>query len=115
MPLKVTPAPALVAVAPVRLAPTIVNATPEEPRIPDVGAIEVSVGPTTVNVTAGLTGVVPIGVVTVTVLVVSAAPAEIVQVALTVVEFEVDALIVQVIPPPAFTAVAPLKLVPETV
>jgi len=63
MPLAVTPAPdTFTAVVPVRLVPVIVTGT-AVPCRPVAGAIEASVGPTTVNVTAVLT---PIGVLTVT-------------------------------------------------
>jgi len=85
MPLTVTPVPDTVtAVVPVRLVPVRVTGTARVPLagcVADVGLIPVSVGPCTVKVTAGLTGVVPIGVVTVTFLVVSPAPAVMVKVA----------------------------------
>ena len=72
------------------------------------GAEMDTVAPVTVN---GSVLVVPIGVVTVTVLEPSAAPAVIVQFALTVVEVEV--MPVQLTPlPEKATAVAPLKLEP---
>ena len=58
--------------------------------------------------------VVPIGVVTATLLALRTAPAVIAQLALTV--MEVDVIPVQVTPPPEMvTAVAPVKLVPARV
>jgi hypothetical protein len=78
--LQVTPAPDIVtAVAPVKPVPVRVTGT-TVPRAPEVGAIEVSAGPSNVNVTPPL---VPPGVVTVTVLVagVREAVAEIANVA----------------------------------
>jgi hypothetical protein len=67
----------------------------------------------TVNVGAPVVGVIPIGVVAVTFLGVGKAPFVIAQLALIVVE--VDVILVQVTPPPAATAVAPLRLVPVRV
>ena len=79
-PLAVTPVPDTVtAVVPVRLAPVMVTGT-TVPRAPDVGAIEFSVGPTTVNVTPLL---IPAGVVTVTVLALRVAPVVMVKLAVT--------------------------------
>lgn len=82
------------------------------PRAPDTGENEVIVGPggaVTVNVTALL---VPPGVTTVTFLA-PAVPA-ITQFAVTVVAVGVP-VIVQVLPPDTFTAVAPVRLVPVRV
>ena len=78
MPLTVTPAPdTFTAVVPVRLVPVIVTGT-LVPRRPEVGEIEASVGPCTVNVTVLL--VAPF-VVLLTFLAVSPAPGVIVKVA----------------------------------
>jgi hypothetical protein len=105
-----TPVPEkFTAVAPVRLVP--VNVTDSVvPCVPVAGAIEVSVGATTVN--AGLTRlVVPPGVVTLTPLVPRAAPAVMVKVAVTVVAVEpVTTALTPV--PVKFTAVAPVRFVP---
>jgi len=74
------------------------------------GALKAAVAPVTVN---GSVLVVPIGVVAVTVLAVSAAPGVMAQFALTVVAVEV--IPVQVMPPPEkVTAVAPVRLVPAS-
>jgi hypothetical protein len=118
IPRQVTPPPAIVtAVAPVRLVPVSVTGTVVL-CVPVIGAIEVSVGagggagPFTVNVTALL---VPLGVVTVTFLAVSAALLVITQFAVTVVAVGVPVM-VQVTPlPVAFTVVAPVRLVPVSV
>ena len=74
---------AFTAVAPVRPVPVRVTLT-LVPRKPEVGAIEVSVGPTTVNVTVP---VVPIGVVTLKFLAPSTVAPVVVKVAVTVVSF----------------------------
>jgi hypothetical protein len=110
---QVTPVPLTVtAVAPVRLVPVRVTAG-AVPCVPDVGAIEVSVGIVpTVNVTVLL---VPPGVVTLTFRGPSAALDAIVQFALTEVAVGVP-VIAQVMPvPDTFTAVAPVRLVPARV
>jgi len=102
------------AVVPDRLLPVRVIGTLGPPRTPDVGAIEVSVGLTTVNVT--LLVVTPGVVVTLTFLFPVAAVAAIAHVALTVVVVGgVTVLMVQTtLPavPDTFTAVAPDRLVP---
>ena len=119
--LTVTPVPPMVtAVAPVRLLPVNVTATtlgePTVPGAPALGAIEVTVGVLpTVKVTVLL---VPPGVVTVTFLAVSAAPLEIVKVAVIVVEFTTVTPLTVTPPPATATAVLarPLvKLVPVSV
>jgi hypothetical protein len=110
---QVTPVPlTFTAVAPVRLVPVRVTAG-AVPCVPDVGAIEVSVGIVpTVNVTVLL---VPPGVVTLTFRGPSAALDAIVQFALTEVAVGVP-VIAQVMPvPDTFTAVAPVRLVPARV
>jgi len=77
------------------------------------GPENATVAPVTVNPFVSA-GVVPMGVVTVTFLAPSPAPAVIAQFALTVVA--VDVMPVQVTPPPAMaTAVAPVRLVPVSV
>src|SRR6266403_1533582 len=102
------------AVVPDRLLPVRVIGTLGPPRTPDVGAIEVSVGLTTVNVT--LLVVTPGVVVTLTFLFPVAAVAAIAHVALTVVVVGgVTVLMVQTtLPavPDTFTAVAPDRLLP---
>ena len=103
------------AVAPVRLVPVRVTAG-AVPCVPELGAIKVSVGAgtdtSTVNVSVLL---VPTGVVTLRVPAPSAAVAVIVQVAWTVVAVVVP-VITQVTPlAEAFTAVAPVRLVPVRV
>ena len=110
----VTPAPSpVIAVVPVRLAPVKVTGSAAVPRSPAFGLIDVSVAPSTVNGTVLLA---PPGVVTVTVLAVSAAVVEMVKVA-----FKVSAL-PKVTPltvtpaPDTATADAPdMKLVPVRV
>jgi hypothetical protein len=100
-------------VAPVRPVPVRVTLT-LVPRKPCVGAIEVSVGPSAVNITAGLFGLLPAAVVTVTFLACSPALAVMVHVALTVVE--VDAVTVQLTPlPDVVTVCASSRLVPVRV
>src|ERR1700675_1136380 len=110
--LTVTPVPDTVtAVVPVRLVPVRVTGT-AVPLAPDVGEIEVSTGPTTVNVTGPLT---PPAVVTVTVLPVIAAVFAMVNVAVIVVEFTtVTALTVTPVPDTAKVDPA-RKLVPARV
>ena len=96
-------------VAPVRPVPVKVTLK-MVPRKPDVGAIEASVGPNTVNdATKGL--LVPPAVVTVILLTPSPAVGVIVHVALTVVE--VDPVTVQLTPlPDTFTVCALSRFVP---
>jgi|ERR1700692_245712 len=107
-----TPPPETVnEVAPVRLVPVRVTGT-LVPRTPVLGAIEVRVGPCTVNVTlllvAGPTE-------TLTFLAEALAEAEIPKVAVTVVLFT-TVICVTVIPPPfTFTAVVPVRPVPVRV
>ena len=110
--LAVMPEPAVTEVAPVRSLP--VMATPREVLcVPLVGVIAATVGPVTVNDPGSVA--VPTGVVTLTFLVVSPAPAVIIQDALTVVAVGVPE-IVQVKPPPlTLTAAAPFRLVPVRV
>jgi hypothetical protein len=113
---QVTPlADAFTAVAPVRLVPVRVTAG-AVPCVPDVGAIEVSVGAATDEFTVNVTVLlVPTGVVTLTVWAPVVALAAIVQVALTEVAVGVP-VIVQVTPlADTFTAVAPVRLVPVRV
>ena len=75
---QVTPVPdTFTAVVPARPVPVRVTGRLVEPRNPDAGLMEVSVGAATVNETKP---VVPAGVVTLTFLAVSAAPAVIVKV-----------------------------------
>jgi hypothetical protein len=113
---QVTPlADTVTAVAPVRLVPVRVTAG-AVPCVPDVGAIEVSVGAATdaftVNVTVLL---VPLGVVTLTVWAPVEALAAIVQFAVTVVAVGVP-VIRQVTPlADTVTAVAPVRPVPVRV
>ena len=100
------------AVAPVRLVPVRITGT-VVPWAPEVGLIEVSVGPCTVNVTVL---VVPMGVVTLTVLAPVVALAVITQLALTVVAVGGGAMMVHVTPvPDTVTSVAPVRLVPVRV
>jgi hypothetical protein len=112
---QVTPPPLVVtAVAPLRLVPVRVIGT-VVPRAPDVGVIDVSVG-TDAAVTVNCTVlVVPIGVVTLTVLPVRPAVAEIVSVAVTVLSFTTVRPPTVMPPPDTFTAVAPVSPVPLSV
>ena len=98
------------AVAPVRLVPVRITGT-VVPWAPEVGLIEVSVGPCTVNVTVL---VVPMGVVTLTVLAPVVAAAVMAQFALTVVAVDVMPVHVTRVPD-TVTAVAPVRLVPVRV
>jgi len=103
-PLTVTPVPDTVtAVAPVRLVPVRVTGT-LAPCVPIEGAIVVSVGPWTVNVTVL---VVPPVVVTLTLCVPSVAPAAIVKVAVICVPVGFTEMPLAVTPVPAFIAEAP--------
>jgi hypothetical protein len=109
-------------VVPVAVKPVPVKTTAcPAPRMPEAGAIEARVGVpgrTTVNVTGV---VVPVGVVTVTFLAVSAAVAETVKVAVMVVSFTTVKLgTVMPLPPPppppeTLTDVAPVRLTPVKV
>jgi hypothetical protein len=114
IPVHVTPGPEMViAVAPLRLLPATLTATVVL-CVPEIGVIEVIVAPCTVNVGAPIVGVVPPGVVTLTVLEVSPALVVITQLAFTVVEFDVRTE--QVTPvPETVIAVAPNRLVPVRV
>src|SRR3954471_19422370 len=106
------PAPeTVIPVAPVRLVPVRVTGT-VVPRIPDVGAIETKVGPSTLNVTAL---VVPFGVVTVTFRAVRPAVSEIVNVAVIVVSFTTVRLPTVMPAPDTATAVAPVRPAPVSV
>jgi hypothetical protein len=108
----VTPPPlVLTAVAALRLVPVRVTGT-VVPRAPDEGLIDVSVGTgwaVTVNCTVL---VAPIGVVTLTVLPVTAAPAPILNVAVTILSFTTARPLTVMPPPDALTAVAPVSPVP---
>ena len=110
IPVQVMPPPAIVtAVAPVRLVPVMVTGT-VVPWVPDVGLIEISVGPCTENAPVKML-VVPIGVTTLTFLALTVAPAVIAQLALTVPA--VDVMPLHVTPVPEIvTAVAPTRFVP---
>jgi hypothetical protein len=102
------------AVDPLRLVPVRVIET-VVPRAPDVGVIDVSVG-TDAAVTVNCTVlVVAIGVVTLTVLPVRAAPAPIVNVAVTVLSLTTVRPLTVIPPPDTFTAVAPVSPVPLSV
>lgn len=113
IPVHVTPAPDIVtADAPVRLVPISVTGT-VVPRAPEVGAIEVSVGPCTVNAPVKVL-VPPFGVVAATFLAESVAVAVMTQFALMVVALV--PVTVQVTPvPDMVTAVAPCRSVPVSV
>src|ERR1700741_1063294 len=107
--LAVTPVPdTFTAVVPVRLVPVIVTGT-LVPRAPDVGAIEVSVGPITVNVTVLL---VRPNDVTLTFLGVVDAVVEITSLAVTVVAFTEVRVTVTPVPDNPLIAVVPVRLVP---
>src|SRR5438105_40442 len=113
-PLTATPAPdTLTAVTPVNPVPVMVTGETLVPRAPDAGLTEVTVGPSTVNVTALL---VPPGVTTVTFLAVAAAPAVIVNVVVSWVPAAFTVRVPALTPAPdTFTAVAPVRLVPVRV
>src|SRR5205085_764377 len=113
-PLTATPAPdTLTAVTPVNPVPVMVTGETLVPRAPDAGLTEVTVGPSTVNVTALL---VPPGVTTVTFLAVAAAPAVIVSVVVSWVPAAFTVRVPAVTPAPdTLTAVAPVKPAPEMV
>ena len=111
--LAVTPVPDTVtAVVPVKLVPVRVTAT-TVPRPPLLGVIEVSAGPTTVNVTALL--VVPLTV-TVMLWAPSVVVAAMLSVAVTVVSFTATKLLTVMLGEPgAFTDVAPVRPMPVMV
>jgi hypothetical protein len=115
-PVTVIPVPPVTVnpVAPVKLVPVRVTATPL-PLKPEFGAIEIRVGAgglVTVNVTVLL---VPPGVTTATFLAVSAAPAVMVKVAVTVVLFTTTRLLTVTPAPDTLMAEAPVRLVPVSV
>jgi hypothetical protein len=110
--LAVMPAPAVTEVAPVRSLPLMVTPT-EVLCVPLVGVIADTVGPVTVNDPVRVA--VPLGVVTLTFLVVIPAPAVITQDALTVVAVGVPERVQATPPPLIVTAVAPFRLVPVSV
>jgi hypothetical protein len=108
----VTPVPdTLIAVAPVRPRPVRVTGT-LVPLTPVGGAMELSVGPVTVKVTVLL---VPPGVVTLTVLALSVAPAVMVKFAVTVVEFTTVMPPAVTPVPDTVTADVPVRFVPVKV
>jgi len=113
--LWLTPPPEIPTVAPlVKFVPVSVTGT-DVPRVPEVGLIEVRVGGgafTMVNVTLL---VVPEGVTTDTFRAVRLAPAEIVNVAVTVESFTTVKPLAVTPPPDTFTAVAPVSRVPVRV
>ena len=113
IPVQVTPVPEIVTpVAPVRLVPLKLTGT-LVPRTPVPGLTAVSVGPCTVNVTLPL---VPPGVVMLTFLAVTAAPAVMVNVVVAVVAFTTVTAPTVTPPPEIATAVpAVVKLVPVRV
>jgi hypothetical protein len=115
-PVTVTPVPdTLIAVAPVRLVPVRVTGTARVPVagcVAELGLIEASVGPCTVNVTLLL---VPPGAVTLTVLADSVAVAEIVKVAVTVVGLTTVRPLTVTPVPETLIAVVPVRLVPVRV
>lgn len=112
MPVQVMPVPEKVtAVAPVRLVPASATGT-LVPRSPDVGAIDVTVGPSTVK---GCVPLVPDPVVMVTVLVVVAAVAETVKVAVAVSGLMTVRPLTVTPAPLTATLVAPVRLVPVSV
>ncbi len=115
--LTMTPLPDTVtAVAPARFVPVRVTGTSIDPvagRVAELGEIERSVGPTTVNVTVLL---VPPGVVTLTVLALFVAEDEIWKVALIDVPAVFTVKVVTVMPlPDTVTAEAPVRLLPVSV
>jgi hypothetical protein len=108
--LAVTPLPDTVTVVtPVRLVPVRVTGK-LVPRIPELGLMDVSVRATTVNVTPLL---VPVAVVTVTVLGPSADVPEIVKVAATCVEL--NTVTPEMVTPGIGLIVAPMRFVPSRV
>jgi hypothetical protein len=114
-PLTETPPPeTLTDVTPVRLVPVRVTGT-LVPRVPEVGAIEVSAGAggfTTVKVIGLL---VPVVVVTVTFLPEAVAPAEIVNVAVIVVELTTLTPLTETPPPPTLIVAGLDRLAPVRV
>ena len=113
---RVTPPPSPVsAVAPVKLAPVIVTGTANvlvAGCVAEFGLIEISVAPCTVKGTLLL---VPPAVVIVTVLAVSAAPVEMVKVAVTVCGSRTVRPLTVIPPPETFNALAPVRFVPVKV
>lgn len=113
---QVTPVPeTAIDVAPARLVPDRVTGMFVDPRRPDAGVLEVSVGTAIVSLVVGLP---PFGVATVTVLAPAAALAKDVQFVVTVdaVTVPVDVGVVQVTPvPEKVTAVAPSRSAPVMV
>jgi len=107
----VTPPDTFTAVAPVRPVPVRDTGT-VAPRAPEVGLMAVSVGGTTAKLTVLL---VPPGVVTLTVLVESAAVNEIVKVAVTAVALTTVRLLTVIPVPDTVIAVVPVRLVPVSV
>jgi hypothetical protein len=106
----------LTAVAPVRLVPVKVTAT-VVPRAPEVGVSEVSVGTGTARTVKApfKLGLVPPGVVMLTARVPTAAPAVMLNVAVTVVAFRTTTLLALTPVPEKLTAVVPVRLVPVRV
>ena len=104
------------AVEPVKLVPVSVTGIAAPPRAPEVGLIEASVGPVTVNVTVL---VVAPDVTTATFLVPRVAPAAIVNVAVTEVSLTTVKLLTVMPPPPPppvpATPVAPVRPAPVKV
>jgi len=97
----------------VRLVPVRVTGT-AVPTIAVTGVIEVNVGDTTVNAPIRML-LVPVGVVTLTLLAPGVAVLANVKVAVTVVEFTTVILLTAIPVPLVFTAVAPVRLVPVSV
>jgi hypothetical protein len=116
--LTVTPPPPAVTVAPVaKFVPVMVTGT-LLPREPEFGLTPVTVGAggrVTVNVTAGLTGLVPDGVVMVTFLADRVAVVVIAKIAVTCAESTTVIPLAVTPVPDTFTAVAPVRLVPVRV
>jgi hypothetical protein len=111
---QATPVPdTFITVAPVRFVPVRVTGT-VVPRVPDVGEIEASVGPTTVN---GTVLVFPIGVTTPMFLITTVAVIAMLRVAVTVVELiTLNVPATRLTPPPSpFRPVAPVRLLPVMV
>jgi hypothetical protein len=115
---QVTPvAETVTALAPVRRVPERVTGT-VDPRAPEVGEIVVSVGANTVNVGVfAPTVVVPIGVVTLTCLVVAGAVVVMAQFAVTVVTVGVPVIVQETpaVEAPMVTTVAPVRPLPVRV
>lgn len=116
IPVHVMLPPMFTAVAPARPVPLRVTGT-MVPRTPLVGVIEVSVGPTTVNVTGVGDVVAPAAVVTPMVWGPSGAATPIVSVAFTLVSLTTVILVTvtPVVPPKPVIAVAPVRPTPVKV